>query len=353
MKKLRLWICIAVPLLLAGTVLLRTDAAVSPLENRTLQTRDTLPHSIADGALQRGLEAWLSDQFPLRMQLKQAETDLRLCLGAEQLGGAYIGADGRLFQQYTQAQIDPAACVRYAREVDRLAQTTGLPACVLYVPSAEIALRPLLPAGAPVYDYDALFAACRQALPHAAVPALLPVLSGDAGNYYQTDHHWTAQGAFRAYGLWRAAHGQPAPAMPALSAAAERFHGSLFARVPGRTIPYDRLEIPEVPAGVTAEADGQPIDFYDRAAAASAAPYDVFQGGNHGVLTVKNPACAGGKTLLLLKDSFANSLLPYLINDYACIVAVDERYAFLDPAQLAKTVGADEIGVVRELVSVP
>ena len=58
-----------------------------------------------------------------------------------------------------------------------------------------------------------------------------------------------------------------------------------------------------------------------------------------------------GKTLMILKDSFANSFLPCLVGDYAKIIMVDERYAFVDAGQLAIDSGVDEIAVIREIVS--
>ena len=64
-----------------------------------------------------------------------------------------------------------------------------------------------------------------------------------------------------------------------------------------------------------------------------------------------NPNVKKGSTLLILKDSFANSFLPFLVNDYAKIIMVDERYAFIDVGQLAVESNADEIAVIREIIS--
>ena len=105
--------------------------------------------------------------------------------------------------------------------------------------------------------------------------------------------------------------------------------------------------------GLTVEADGREIGLYDPAALVTKNKYNYFQGGNHGTVTVTNPHAASDKTLLLLKDSFANSLLPFLAKDYHKIVMLDERYAFWQPSELAEVIGADEIAVVREIISVP
>ena len=52
--------------------------------------------------------------------------------------------------------------------------------------------------------------------------------------------------------------------------------------------------------------------------------YEVYLDGNHGMVTVRNPGAEG--KLLVFRDSFASSLIPYLSAGYGEIVAVDVRY---------------------------
>jgi alginate O-acetyltransferase complex protein AlgJ len=57
--------------------------------------------------------------------------------------------------------------------------------------------------------------------------------------------------------------------------------------------------------------------------------YSVYLGGNPSVTVVKNPDAKGDK-LLLLKDSFANSMIPYLSQNFSEIHMIDLRYYNLD-----------------------
>ena len=133
--------------------------------------------------------------------------------------------------------------------------------------------------------------------------------------------------------------------------ATDAFRGTLWSRVPSERISFERLQAFKIPDGLTVEADGKRIDMYDYPALQTRNQYNFFQGGNHGILTVANPNAKSGKTLLILKDSFANSFLPCIVGDYAKIIMVDERYAFIDAGQLAVDSGADEIAVIREIIS--
>lgn len=349
MKKISLCFFILFPLVIALMIFFGHDEAISENENRTLKIRSDVTFNVADGGFQDWLENYLSDQFPLRGALKQAEIELQLDLGAEEVGGAYIGEDYRLFQKITEADVDRAACVRYARRVNRLAADTGLPTYVMYVPSAGIALQDSLPKGAPMYDYDSLYAALSDQLKDVLMIAVKQALSGDKTNYYATDHHWTAAGAFRAYEQWCEAHGAESPSAPNWVTVGDTFQGTLYSKVPSRRVPFDTIQTVALAPQPEVLADGPPIAFYEQSALAAKDKYNYFQGGNHGMTVVTNEETSDGKTLLLLKDSFANSFVPYLVGDYHQIIMIDERYAFVDLRQLAEEYSVDEIAVVREI----
>ena len=344
---------IAFPLILLAAVLLKPDNAVSVNENRMLTTVRDIPTDVLDGQFQEGLENYLSDQFPFRERLKSAETGVRLRFGQASIGGAYVGRDRRLFQKLPGSDVDSGKCVRYAARVNRMAEQTGIPTYVMYVPSAGIALREEMPFGAPMYDYDALYAALAEELPSVHMIDLLPALYGHSEYYYATDHHWTAEGAAQAYYEWRAAHGAEPDNQdsPTIITVSDSFRGTLWSRVPSGLIPAERLKAFEVSGDITVEADGKEISLFDETALATKDKYNFFEGGNHGILTVTNHDVKDGGTLLILKDSFANSFLPCLVGDYARIIMIDERYAFMDIGQFALDSGVDEIAVIREIIS--
>jgi hypothetical protein len=53
--------------------------------------------------------------------------------------------------------------------------------------------------------------------------------------------------------------------------------------------------------------------------------YLVFFGDNYGE-TIIETNCKNGKTLLVVKDSFANSIVPLLTMHYEKIIMIDQRY---------------------------
>ncbi|MBQ1441389.1 MAG: hypothetical protein IIZ08_05665 [Clostridia bacterium] len=345
---------VAFPLAILAAIIIKPDNPVSVNENRTLKTGGDIRWEIFDGGFQEDLENCLSDQFPLRDNLKSAETGIRLRLGSGCIGGTYVGSDGRLFQRLLESDVDVDKCVRYAAKINRIAEQTGIETYVMYVPSAGISLRESMPYGAPMYDYDALFSALKRELKSAHVIDLSEALLGRPEYYYATDHHWTAAGAAAAYHEWIAAHGdEPTDEKaPEIITVSSNFRGTLWSRVPNAAIRGEPLWAFRVNDDVIVEADGMEISLYDYSALQTKDKYNFFEGGNHGILTLTNPNVKNGRTLMILKDSFANSFLPCIAGDYSKIIMVDERYAFIDAGQLAVDTGADEIAVIREIISV-
>ena len=81
--------------------------------------------------------------------------------------------------------------------------------------------------------------------------------------------------------------------------------------------------------------NGEPADFrglYDRARLQTSDKYAVFLGGNCGTLEITQGEQDTRPTLLVIKDSFGNALLPFLARHFH-IVALDPRYT---PLSLSK-----------------
>ena len=70
--------------------------------------------------------------------------------------------------------------------------------------------------------------------------------------------------------------------------------------------------------------------------------YALFFGGNHAQVKISTPT-ETDNTLLVLKDSYANSFVPFLAQHYRKIVMVDPRYYYGDLEQLIQVENVQEI----------
>jgi len=208
-----------------------------------------------------------------------------------------------------------------------------------------------LPPLAPMYDAAALYATARQVLTHAAIVDPTDALRQASGQrYYRTDHHWTSLGAYVGYRCLAPALGltaRPADGF-GFHMVTDAFRGSLYSKVLNPDAPYDDISIAAQPAGLQVTADGKPMDgLYDMTALQGKDKYSVFLGGNHGRLDIDTGH--GGPTLLVIKDSFANCLVPLLTGDYAHIIMIDLRYYEGRIGSLVTEQHVDAIAVVYQL----
>jgi hypothetical protein len=313
---------LAVPLLL---ILVLPERDFSPNENRYLTQAPALDGAgFLDHSLQPMLERWLEDQFPGRDGWMAAVTLVDKAAGQKEIGGAWLGKDGYYPEVHRPEDFDWTKYRRNLGYLRDLSAQAAVPTSALLVPSTAATLPELLPAGAEVYDPAEALDAARAILPEASVPDLSALLRADPKEqvYYRTDHHWTSAGMKRAYDSLPDSFG-------AYRGKAERFctdfYGSTWSKTLDPTADPDEIWLFPVAETVAAQADGEAVPVYDLDAAARKDKYTVFLGGNHGLVSLTG-GCQNGKTLLVLKDSFANCLAPLLTSDYETVLLVDLRY---------------------------
>lgn len=317
-------------ILLPGILLFVLPARdFSDNENRKLASKPEFSFSaLMDGTWQEGFEAYLSDQFVGRDFLCRVCSTAKIASGARDLSGAYLCSDGYLCEKVTDRDVDRD---RYTDNLTKLAAyakagtDAGRTVSVMFVPSAAAIQSDRLPAFAPTYDSDAMFDEASAALSDVCrfVDLREPFAARESeGLYYRTDHHWTYRGAYLAYQNLCGAL-DLSPAAFEHDAVASGFYGTLWSKTLNVGQTPDIVVAPTLRSDIT--ADNKIGGIYDASAVTKKDKYTYFLGGNEGIVTVTNPDAAGGK-LLLIKDSFANSLLPYLTAHYSEIDVVDLRY---------------------------
>lgn len=336
-------------LLTLGGILtwLLPDRTLSENENRYLQTAPSLTFErLLNGTYQEELTAYMNDQFPLRDVWTATGSLVKKALGQRDIGGAFLGKNGWYFEKITDTDISES---RYTRNLELLnlfaQQNPSLSLTVMPVPSAGTVLPEQLPTAAPLYNATRLYTVAQELLENDVLLDLRVPLTEAAANeqvYYRTDHHWTTAGAAVAY---TALTGKEAPPRTKVSSS---FLGTLYSDTLDLAATPDCVEIATVPSTVTAEADGVLVPVYDTKALQEKDQYRVFLGGNHGKVVLTG-GCQNGKTLLIVKDSFANCLAPMLTNDYETVVLLDLRYYNQSVQQLLTEITVSDMLVCYEL----
>lgn len=341
MRKAPLYLLsLALLLLMAGGQLLSPPRERSDMENRPLAQAPAFSWgALESGRFSEDFEAFTADQSPLRDPLIAVNALYNAAQGKALQNGVLLGAGGRLFDRSDGWSLRNVRL--NAQALETLARKTGLPVYLLLSPSAGLIYQEALPAHAPVADEEALLAAAAGEGVRTIPVAQALTAAKAAGAFFRTDHHWTLAGAQAAYGeLCQALGLSPLPFENIRES--QGFYGSFYARAPLPWLKGDTLSFSD-PEGVRLFIDGEEMPaLYNAAALQGRDQYAALLYGNHGLLTLENPAAPQG-ALLVIKDSFANLLLPQLARHYRRVVAVDPRYFTGDILATCKESEASQI----------
>ncbi len=312
----------------------------SERENRYLQGWPAVSaERVFSGQFGKDFETFTTDQFPMRDGWVALKTMAGLATLRPDNGRVYFGKNGRLFEVPAAADtaLEETNCEAVADFLLRMMQANPtLNASVMLAPTATTVLANALPAYAPVANEAALIDRMRRSLGGRVVfcdptPAMLSVLDRE-NLYYRTDHHWTTRGAYVAYRALMEAQGlQPlAEKEFTIETVADDFYGTLYSKANLSLISPDTIQVyhPKTANPCTVTWDGGKTmrdTLYDPSCLEGRDKYAYFLGGNH-PLTEIETGVRNGRHLLVLKDSYAHALIPFLTAHYETIDVVDLRY---------------------------
>lgn len=291
---------------------------------------------LLDGSWQSSFSTWMQDQFLLRDQWinTQRATDEAVFQKVEE-GNILIGQDGWMFTKLFT--VDDATQKQLDKNVQAVADfAANYPGRVTFLlaPSASVIYEDMLPAGAPMIDENAMLDEIFAKIGESA--SVLDLRQTFIENkeeylYFKTDHHWTPYGAYLAYQQFCNLKGLTPFDLNAHEAVTvEDFQGTHYSatrlwNVQNDSITYYPLDNPMTIYRITGEAQYEPettenlintekFDTRDK--------YAAFLDGNNGYSVIEGN---GTGSILVVKDSYANSFIPYLTENYAKIGVVDFR----------------------------
>lgn len=320
----------------AGYLLPKSD--FSEMEKRYLAVAPDLSwDSVLSGEWSDQAEEYLSDHILGRNFFVGVNAYAELLAGRQELKDVWL-VDRKLLEAPTA--VDEAAISRNMKAINTFAETLGRNVDVMVVPSAGWA------AGVEGYEDDAalssIFAATGEYV--SAVP-VEDIFSGNPELYYNTDHHWTSQGAYYGYATYMGSVGRDCKAAEEFEVTiAEDFQGSTYSRSALWLTPAESIELWQGSDQLTVtngESDDvhQGIFYLERLEEAD--KYTVFLDGNHSIVRIQNPGKQG--KLLVIRDSYSNCLGGFLAESYGEVVLIDLRYYRQTVSELVKQEDFDDI----------
>lgn len=304
-----------------GTV----SSFVSPKQSACWETatRSTALFSCSD--------VWLTRRFPLHDGMVQAVTSSVTAMGSDRVGDVYVTED-RLFE-YPQT-LDKENLTVSARAIQSFYETYQIPTYVIAVPSAgEFYADDLLDGlsfpsqlSAIEYFYDSMSTAIRK----IDVYHVLFTSTSDY-IYNRTDPRWSCYGAYCVYhsairkmGFAPVAYDQYAITH------ASAFRGCLYEKSMYQQAAEDILDIYICENGYeltemiayTGDGQEQKREMFSMDYDLETDPYAFYLGGSCEKLMLRTNSNTSRK-LLLFRDSYADCMVPFLLQHYSEICLID------------------------------
>lgn len=325
----------AMLLILGAALICMPQASFSETENRYLTNFEKPSVSgFLDTSFQDKLTKGANDQFPARDVWMKLSVELQRAIGLSDVGGVYFGKDGCYFERVLDSQISESRYLNQLRYLEQFCEKSNASVTFLPVPSAGAVLADKLPKNTPLYDSDKLYGRAGQRLKQVRFLDIRPQLQKERERsqlYFKTDHHWTMEGAYQAYAAW-CQENQIAPKELGYfkpKKQSDAFFGTLYSKAPIFGAKPDKLTLPMNLPGAEVSIDEKKRDglriIYDWEKLYTKDKYGVYFGGNFGRVDI-HTGNSNGKKLLIIKDSFANSFVPFLMPHYETITMLDFRY---------------------------
>ena len=338
-------------------ILVTPDKVFSENENDYLQTLPKFSwEGLFSGQFMTDFEEYIKDQFPFRDEFIAGKAKIELLIGKHSNNGVFLTEDHYMFTDLDTLKEDQME--KNISAVQNFADKQEIPVNTVVVPTQSLLLQNKLPSY--VYFRNGLdvYENLKATLPGFIdlLPVMQEAVKDNQDIFFHTDHHWNSFGAYLGYktileslnieGLDQSDYDKIALKEP--------FYGTMTSKSGFYFEPGDIMEIWD--SGMTKELtieNGGETEVYDSVFLmeneAVKDKYTIFLGGNKPIHHIVNETAPIKEKVLLIKDSYAHILAPFLSDTFEEIVLVDLRYVKKSMSNYIEEEGFDRVIVLYSL----
>lgn len=296
-------------------------------ENRVLQKFPQLSvDNVLEGKFMTDLSTYLSDHFPVRDNFVELKTGFeKNILNKKFINNIYI-CDNALIENYNK----PVNTDRIINTFNKFTSNTHIRPDLMLVPTAITVYSDKLP------DY---------AKPYSQMETIQTIYDGtDTNNinvydtlmeqkdneqlFYRLDHHWTTDGAYIAYTVYCNEKGiTPLDKSEFnIKTVSEDFKGTVYSKLNDNSVESDSIKVYDRNIDLDVIYDNNKSDsLYSEKYIDTKDKYSYFLDNIHSYIEITNNDIDTDKELIVAKDSYANCLVPFLVNHYKKVYVFDPR----------------------------
>ena len=308
----------------------------SELENRKLSQMPILSlKSYIDTSFSSDYEKYINDQFFLRDNWIDLKSRIEYLLGKRENNDIIFGKENYLFKKFTT--FNDEMLENNLNSIITFTNNYNKEVGFFIIPNSYAVYDELTPRYLPLVDQLSLI---------NSINSYLSLKSNDHINtinvaeellknkddyiYYKTDHHWTSYGAYLAYLTYMDYLGLEIVDINNLEKITiNNFLGTYYNRSKYFKADSDFITYYNI-LGLHIEIEGkEQLSLMDLDKFKGSDKYSAFLWGNNGLTKVINENISEerkGSSILIFKDSYANSFIQFLSYNYEIIDIIDLRY---------------------------
>lgn len=320
----------------AAVVILLIAFIISPKkefsenENRYLQDFPELnSETLLSGDFTGGLGTYIEDHFPLRDGFMGLNGIFSVyALGQKEINGVYVGEDGCFLEKYSK----PERINETAEKINSLTEKTDSRVYCALVPTAAEIYKEKLPVFAEETGQLEVLKEYYSLINADNIDVYTPLYENKEEKlYYNLDHHWTAKGAYIGYREIASEMGlEPFDEdFFDIEQVTDSFKGTIYSKVNMGADQADTMEVYKSGTDFTVSYTdtGETTDsFYNFDYLDQKDKYSMYLNNLHSLIEITNNSQGARGSLAVIKDSYANCLIPFLAEHYKTVYVFDTRY---------------------------
>ena len=176
--------------------------------------------------------------------------------------------------------------------------------------------------------------------------------------YFRTDHHWTQLAAYYVYQNFCKVKGIEAHDLSYYDKKEfKNFLGTFYSTLGNSNMESNPDTVDAyVPKGTNDmtfwDTDGKEWNWnviYDVDSWASSSKYMTFIGGDRPMEVIENPQIKDGSSCVVLKESYGNCFVPFLVDHYQTVYVLDYRYTTVNVLDFVKEKQADDLIIINNI----
>ncbi|MDK2802324.1 MAG: hypothetical protein KFW09_02985 [Oscillospiraceae bacterium] len=293
------------------------------------------------GEFNKDIEEYYSDQFIFRDNWITIKSFSEYIIGKKNIDNIFIGKDDYIFERHLPKDIETNNLEKNLDSIKLFLKNINLlniSTSFIIVPSSSHVLSEYMPRLAYKYNENNIIDYLDLIISRYDNINFIPILEDLKNNsdkyiYYKTDHHWTTKGAYIAYKAW-AKENNINPLLESdfiIKTVSDNFFGTTHANINLPFIKPDKINLYYIKKDMNYNIiynqndSTKTSNLYNKEFLDKKDKYSIFLNGNNGIINI-NTNNKNNKNLIIIKDSFANSFSPFIINHFENIHIIDLRF---------------------------